>query len=165
MSKGDPGVKQSKKRVAFAKRHASKTFQQWQSYCQGCGDLKEFTWYPRELQPQFKRLRASWTYMTKAEKKKPQFQRPKKWFPKKDWQKVKKQKVFGLTTSNGKMLHFCVPSPWTADVWAKLVKKRVGPFLKRSFPRLSAYRIILDSEPILHAPVVKAAYREWNITV
>ena len=76
-----------------------------------------------------------------------------------------KQKVFGLTTSNGKMLHCCVPSPWTADVWAKLVKKRVGPFLKRSFPRLSAYRIILDSEPILHAPVAKAAYREWNITV
>ena len=82
MSKGDPGEKQSKKRVAFASRHASKTFQQWQSYCQGCGDLKEFTWYPRELQPQFKRLRASWTYMTKAEKKKPDFQRPKKWFPK-----------------------------------------------------------------------------------
>ena len=45
------------------------------------------------------------------------------------------------------------------------MKKRVGPFLKRSFPRLSAYRIILDSAPILHAPVVKAAYREWNITV
>ena len=82
MSKGDPGVKQSQKRVAFARRHASKTFQQWQSYCQGCGDLKGFTWYPRELQPQFKRLRASWTYMTKAEKKKPDFQRPKKWFPK-----------------------------------------------------------------------------------
>ena len=54
---------------------------------------------------------------------------------------------------------------WTADVWAKLVKKRVGPFLKKSFPRRSAYRIILDSEPILHAPVAKAAYREWNITV
>ena len=69
--------------------------------------------------------------MTKAERTKPEFQRPKKWFPKKDWKKTKKQKVFGLTTSKGQKLAFLVPKPWSTEAWAKEVKSRVVPFLKR----------------------------------
>ncbi len=40
------------------------------------------------------------------EKKQGPFMRPKRRFPKKDWKKTKKQKVFGMTASNGKVLAF-----------------------------------------------------------
>ena len=39
------------------------------------------------------RVRASWTYMSKVERTKREFQRPRRWFPKKDWKRVRKQKV------------------------------------------------------------------------
>ena len=42
------------------------------------------------------------------EKKQGPFMRPKRRFPKKDWKKTKKQKVFGMTASNGKVLAFLV---------------------------------------------------------
>ena len=58
-----------------------------------------------------KKLRAPWTYMTKAEKYKPAFVRPKQWFPRKEYKKTIKQKVFGLTTSNGKILALQVGAP------------------------------------------------------
>ena len=59
------------------------------------GLFQEFTWYPRELQPKFQRLRAPWTYMTKKEKKRGPFLRPKRWFPKKQYRQTRKQFVFG----------------------------------------------------------------------
>jgi len=94
--------------------------------------------------------------MTKAEKKKPAFQR---WFKSKDWKKVIKHKVFGMTTSTGKSLCFSVPKGYTAELWAKDVKKRVGPFLKRSFPNRDSFLMLLDGEKRLHAPVAKAAFK------
>jgi len=153
-----------KRRVAFCNRHLDKDPSQWKAYCQGAGDFKEFTWYPQELQPRFQKYRASWTYMSKGEKKLPAFQRPKRWFPRKDWKKTRKLKVFGLTASNGKQLHFKVPSSLTAATWATFVKKRLGPFLKKTFPRLGSYNILLDGEKLLHAPEAKAAMREAGIT-
>ena len=165
LNKGDPGVKQTGRRMGFGHKHKSKSARRWASYLQGCGDFKEFTWYPEELQPTFQKLRAPWTYMTKAEKKLPAFCRPKRWFPKKDWKKVKKFKVFGMTTSNGHSLAFAIPSPFSAAQWAIEVEKHVKPFLKKVFPRLRNFHILIDGEHLLNAPAAKAAYKAANITI
>jgi hypothetical protein len=164
LNKTDPGPALKMKRCSFGRKHEDKNGQRWKSHLQACGDFKDFTFYPKELQPQFKKLRASWTYMKKSEKKLPAFVRPKRWFPKKDWKKVKKQKVFGMTTSNGKSLAFLIPSPWSAEQWAVLVETKVNPFLKRTFPRLTSFHILFDGEPLLHAPAAQAAYRKAKIT-
>ena len=156
---------QLKKRVAFGKSHAHRTAVMWKGELQAVGDMKEFTYYPSDLRPKFLQLRASWTYMTAAERRKPEFQRPKRWFPKKDWKKTKKQKVFGITTSNGHKLCFLVPHPWTSDGWAKEIKNKVGPFLKKAFPNKRAYQILLDGEQLLHAPVAKAAMEGVGLAV
>lgn len=162
LNKNDPGVQQKKKRCNFGRKHLHT---RWKSYLQGCGDFKEWTFYPRELQPKFQKLRASWTYMKKSEKKLPAFVRPKRWFPKKDWKKVKKQKMFGMTTSNGKSLAFLVSTPLTSEQWAIHVEKKVKPFLKKAFPNLTSFHILLDGEKLLHAPPAKAAYRKASITI
>ena len=164
LSKSDPTVLQKKKRILFCKRHKDTTPAEWRSELQALGDIKEFTYYPKELQPRFKRFRAPWTYMNKKEKKQGPFLRPKRWFKKEDWKKVKKQKVFGITTSNGKVLAFLVPKPWSAEQWAVQVKKKVGPFLKKAFPGKSSFTVLLDGEKLLHAPVAKAAFREQGMT-
>ena len=49
------------------------------------------------------------------EKKQGPFMRPRRRFPKKDWKKTKKQKVFGMTASNGKVLAFLVGVGWGRD--------------------------------------------------
>jgi len=102
--------------------------------------------------------------MTKKEKKLPAFQRPKRWFPTKDYKKVKKLKVFGLTTSNGKQLQFVVPMKLDSAQWGVFVKKKVTPFLRKVFPLMGSYNLLLDGEPMLHAPEAKGAYREAGIT-
>jgi hypothetical protein len=165
LSKSDPGVQGLIRRLKFGRFYEEWTAPTWKSKLQGVADVKEFTFYPTELHDKFTRFRAPWTYMTKAEKKLPAFQRPKRWFPKSEYQKVKKQKVFGLTTSNGKSLAFLVPSPWNAEVWAGLVHSKVAPFLKRSFPTLTSYQILLDGEKIFYAPAAKKAFKEKNITI
>ena len=137
----------------------------WKNEVQAVGDFKIFTWYPKKLYSRFKRLRASWTYMTKKERHQAEFLRPKRWFKKKDWKTTKSFKVWAMTTSNGKVLCFGVPTPFDANQWAALVKKRVVPFLKRSFPDRASFKLLVDSENLLHAPVVKRAYREGNIEV
>ena len=162
--KSDPGVQGTKRRMNFGKVYRDRTETIWKEKLQGCGDFSEFTWYPKELQSRFKRFRAPWTYMTKAEKKLPAFQRPKRWFPKKEYSRTKKAKLFGLTTSNGKSVQFLIPHPWSAEVWAGLVRKKLAPFLKRSFPALTSFEILLDGEKLLHAPPAKKAYKDSNIT-
>ena len=165
INKSDPGVKLSKTRKSFGKKYRDWTTQQWKNSLQGVGDIKEFTWYPKELKPKFSQLRAPWTYMTKAEKRLPAFVRPKRWFPKKAYRKAKKQKVFSITTSNGQSLAFLVPKPWSTEVWAKEVKKRVAPFMKKAFPNLTSYTILLDGERLLHGPAAKAAFKSTNIKI
>ena len=95
------GIKLAKKRVAFGIKYQAWSAQKWKGELQAVGDIKEFTYYPKALKARFYRLRAPWTYMTEAEKKKPAFQRPKKWFAKKEWQKVKKQKVLQPLGNHG----------------------------------------------------------------
>ena len=105
-------------------------------------DLKEFTYYPKKLQPKFRRVRCRFTYMNKKEKKMAKFQRPKRWFPKEEYKLVQKQWIFGLTTSTGKSIQFLVNAPRTGEQWAADIRKRVAPFLKRCFPEKRAYRIL-----------------------
>ena len=88
-----PGTKQAQKRIRFGKKYEGWSAQKWKAELQAVGDLKDFTFYPKALKPRFYRLRSPWTYMNDAEKKKPAFQRPKKWFAKQEWKKTKKQKV------------------------------------------------------------------------
>lgn len=164
-SKSDPGVRGLQRRLKFARLYQDLDAQAWKSKLQGIADIKEFTYYPRALHAQFSKLRAPWTYMTPAEKKLPAFQRPKRWFPKKDYQKVKKQKVFGLTTSNGKALVFLVPKPWNTEVWAGLVRRKVAPFLKKAYPSKSSFEVLLDGEPLLHGPSARKAMKDNNIAV
>lgn len=88
VQKSDPGPALAKRRVVFAEKFLSKSKEQWKEYLQAVGDIKEFTYYPRELRPKFKQLRAPWTYMRPEEKYKVAFVRPKRWFKKKDYKKV-----------------------------------------------------------------------------
>ena len=103
--------------------------------------------------------------MTKAERRQAAFQRPKRWFPKKEWQKTKKVKVFGLTTSTGKQHAWIVQTPYDSSKWAADIKKHVAPFLKRCFPNRDSFQLLLDSEALLHAPEARAAMRECGISV
>ena len=103
--------------------------------------------------------------MTAKEKKKPAFQRPRRWFRKREYKLVKKYKVFGFTASDGKSLVFPVPSPWDADVWAVLVKKKLQPWLQKVFPGKTSFTILLDGEKLLRAPAAKRAYAAANITL
>jgi len=164
IQKTDPGVQLSKKRIAFAKKYKDRSGTTWKAKLQAVADLKVFTYYPKELRAKFTKFRAPWTYMTKKEKHQPAFVRPKKWFPKKDWKKIKKQKVFGMTTSNGKCLAFLVPKPWTTEAWAADIRKKVAPFLKKCFRNVSSYEILLDGEALLHGPAAKRAMKDNNIT-
>ena len=103
--------------------------------------------------------------MTKKERSKPEFQRPKRWFPGEEYKKTKKQKVFGFTASNGKMLAFLVPKTWNTEVWARLIKSKLLPWLKRSFPGKTSFKILLDGERLLHGRAAKAAFREAGISI
>lgn len=91
-----PNPEGLKRRMKFARAYESLTCAAWKAKLQGVGDLKEFTYYPKELHAKFSKLRAPWTYMTKTEKKLPAFQRPKRWFPKKEYQKVPKSESIYL---------------------------------------------------------------------
>ncbi len=165
LHKQDFSVKWRKKRVQFGEKHLEWTASDWDSELQAVADASEYTWYPRDLRAKFYQLRANWTYMSEAERTKSEFQRPKKWFPKKEWQRVKKQKVFGMTTSSGKKLVFLVAQPWKTETWAKQIKDRVLPFLKKSFPRRSSFKILLDGERLLHGPAAKKAMKAGGISV
>ena len=57
-SKHDPGTAGIKRRVKFGKHYQSRTAATWKEKLHGCGDFKEFTWYPKALYSKFARLRA-----------------------------------------------------------------------------------------------------------
>ena len=58
-----------------------------------------------------------------------------------------------------------VPTPFTGELWADIIKKKVGPWLKKTFPTKKSYHIILDGEKLLHCPVARAAMVAAKITV
>lgn len=163
LSKLDHSEKNKKKRLAFCKSHESKTVADWRHAVQAVADFRDFTYYPKDLKPRHKQLRAPWTYMSEKERMKPEFLRPKRWFKKKDWSKTRKLKIWGMTTSNGKLQAVKCDAPFNAVKFATLVRTKIGPFLKRAFPRRSEYQILVDGERLMHAPEAKAALAEWNI--
>jgi len=152
-------------RVDCCKSHEHRTPAMWNNYLQGVGDLKDFTYYPRSLKARFIRYRCSWTYMRKCEKHQAEFLKPKKRqiFSRKEYKTVQKGKVLGFTTSTGKMLNLRCPSPWNSAMFAKLVRKRVGPFFQDAFPGHANIRVLMDREPLLHTDEAKAALAEFGI--
>ena len=162
-SKSDPGPALARRRKDFAKMHKAKTPAQWKEFLQGIGDLKDFTYYPADLRPRFAQLRAPWTYMQPEERFKPAFLRPKRWFAKKDWKKVKKQTVFGLTTSTGKSFACLIPTPFDAVGWKAVLQNQVVPFLRRAFPSRRRFRILLDGEKRLRAEPAKSYMAQKKI--
>ena len=164
-TKAELQVECKKRRVAFCEEHQHRSGESWTRFLQACGDFKDFTYYPRTMQSRFRRYRASWTYMTKEERSKPAFQKPKRMFKRKEFKNTKKGKVFGLTTSTGKHLVLHCETPFSAEKFAALVRLRVGPFLAREFPQHRAYRILLDGEPLLHAPAATEAMAAVGIHV
>lgn len=163
IAKNDYGPKWRKARLAFTRANRNKTAAQWQREVDAIGDIKEFTYYPKVLQPRFKQLRAPWTYMTEKERYQPAFLRPKRWFKKADYKKTMKCKIFGLTASNGAKLAFVWPKGGTAEMWAAKVKKVLIPFLKKQFPQKQSFQLLLDGESIFHGVPTRAAYASANI--
>ena len=68
--------------------------------------------------------------MKQCEKYKKEFLRPKKQtrFSRKEYKLVKKVKILGFTASAGKQLFVKCPQPRNSIMFAKLVRKKVGPF-------------------------------------
>ena len=163
--KSDHDVVQCKRRVDFALRYQHKTEEGWARDLHAVGDMKDFTFYPPDLKPRFRRLRARWTYMTEEERHQPAFQRPKRWFKKSEWKRTNKQGVFGFTTSTGQKLAFLVPHPWSTEQWAVEVRNRLAPFLRSQYPGRRQFQVLLDGEALLHGPEAKAAMTECGISV
>lgn len=68
-----------------------------------------------------------------------------------------------MTTSTGKCLAILLPKPFKAEKWANLVKTRVHPFLKKTFPNKRQYRVLLDGESVLRAEPVKTVMAQKGI--
>ena len=156
---------QRKARVRFCTSHQHRSPAQWAAYLQGCGDFKAFTYYPKKLKTRFTCYRCSWTYMKASEKYKAEFLKPKKgqMFKRKEYQETRKGKVLGFTTSTGRMLYAMCPRPWSSAQFARMVRRRVGPFFQACFPGKAHIRILIDSEPLLHTDEAKAAFGEFGI--
>ena len=103
--------------------------------------------------------------MNDEERHQAAFQRPKRWWPAKEWKRVQKQKVFGITASNGEQLSFLVPKPWSTALWAEEIKDKVIPFLKRVFPGRTSFVLLLDGESLLHGPAAKLAFAAGGMSV
>jgi hypothetical protein len=101
--------------------------------------------------------------MKTSEKMKRAFVRPKVMFKRKELKLTKKGKVFGLTLANGKQLLCHCPTPFSSKAFAKIVRQRVGPFVKKAYPTRRRCTILLDGEPLIHAPESKAAMKEWGM--
>ena len=55
------------------------------------------------------------------------------------------------------------PTPFSSKDFAKLVRRRGGPFVKKAFLTRRSCTILLDGEPLMHTPEAKAAMREWGL--
>ena len=94
----------------------------------------------------------------------PAFAKPKRMLTKKERRKVLKGKVFGITLSDGQQLLCHVETPFTANSFAKLVRQRIRPFMQKAFTDRVHKRLLLDGEPLLHAPVAVEALAEFGIS-
>ena len=84
-------------------------------------------------------------------------------FTRKEYKTTKKGKVLGFTASAGKMIFLRCPSPWDSAMFAKLVRKKVGPLFRAAFPDRADIRTLIDGEPLLQTDVAKAALSEFGI--
>ena len=131
---------------------------------QGVSDFRFFSFYPDDMKALHARKSAPRTIMSRRQRQLTAFQKPRrKIFKRKEYKRVKKAKVFGITTSAGDELICHVPRHPIFEDWVKLVKKRVGPFLQSCFPNLKVRTILLDGENLFHTPEAKAAMRGWGI--
>ena len=124
-------------------------------WLQAVGDLKEFTYYPKDLKPKHERLRASHTYMKESEKMLPAFLRPQRWFTRKDWKKTRRFRVLSLTNSEGDVFVVGVPE-WSSPAFVRLVREKVGPWLQTSLPERSQFKILIDGEKVMHTAEVQS---------
>ena len=157
--------KQRLARMAFCRAHEHRSPTGWAAYLQGCGDLKDFTYFPRKMKARFTRYRCAWTYMKASERRRAEFLKPKKerMFGRKEYRNARKGKILGFTTSTGKQLFVMCPQPWNSTAFARLVRRRVGPFFRNNFPGVVNIRILLDSEPLLHTEGAKVAFAEFGM--
>ena len=117
------------------------------------------------MKARFTRYRCAWTYMKASERRRAEFLKPKKerMIGKKEYRNARKGKILGFTASTGKQLFVLCPQPWNSAAFARLVRKRVGPFFRESFPGAASIRILLDSEPLLHTEGAKAAFADFGM--
>ena len=89
LARDDHGVAWRKKRVAWCKKNAKVTAQKWKRKLQGVGDFRLWKYYPSALREKFVVKSAPRTIMSKRERKKPDFQKPRKHiFKRKEYRKV-----------------------------------------------------------------------------
>ena len=164
LSADDKGAAWRKKRLAFCKKHQSKTSAQWYNAVQAVADFRYFKYFPKKLEPKQKRVSCKRTIMSKAEKKRPAFLKPRvKDFDRAEFKRVQKAKVFGITSSDGQsLIRPCPLHPTGAD-WVKLVRGHVGPFMRAVFPGRRWRTVLLDGEGIMHTPEAKLEMERWRL--
>ena len=164
LSADDKGFSWRRRRLAFCERHRAKTPAQWCNAVQTVADFRYFSYFPLKLKPKQKRVSCKRTIMSKAEKKRPAFLKPRiKDFDRTEYKRVKKTKVFGITTSGGRSLICPCPLHPTAADWVKLARQRVGPFMQTAFPGRQRRTVLLDGEGIMHTPDAKAEMGRWGL--
>lgn len=160
----DRGKAWRKRRLEFCDRHIDKTAQHWANTVQAVGDFRYFNFYPKKLKLKQKRVNCKRTKMHKSERSKPEMMQPRgKPFTRTEFKTVVKTKVFGLTTSNGDSMICPSPLHPKAVDWIKLVRDRVGPFLRAAFPDRTSCTVLLDGETCMHTPESKVVMAEWGI--
>lgn len=160
----DKGVTWRKKRVEFCTSRKNWTGPMWSNRIQGVGDFRFFTFFPKQYKRRHKVQSCPKTIMSKKEKTKGAFLKPKYHiFKRTEYKKCSKAKVFGLTTSNGQSLVVPCPAHPTSADWINILKDRVQPFLAAAFPDRSSYTLLLDGESIMHTTEANAAMKECGV--
>jgi len=154
---------QQKVRMQFGRRYASLTGEDWCDHLQGAGDLKDFTYYPPKLAPRFRKYRSKKAIMSRSERKKKMFVRPKRWFSRKEYNLTKKVKVFMCISPSGDTFSTCVTRPFTGEAFATMVRTQFGPWLRRVYGRRDQYLVLLDGEKVFGAPAAKRALSDNKI--
>lgn len=160
----DKGLAWRQTRVRFCKRRSHWSEAMWKSHVQAVGDFRFFTYFPMRMKRQKEVKGCPRTIMSKAEKTKPAFLKPKHHiFKRSEYKHALKAKVFGLTTSNGLSLIVpCTLHPASPE-WVKILRNRVAPFLAEAFPHRRSYTLLLDGETILHTQEAKDAMADCGV--
>lgn len=160
----DKGAAWRKRRVSFCSSHKSKTRAQWVKSVQAVADFRYFKYYPKGMKARHARKSKPRTIMRKDEKAKHHFMRPRRAiFKRSEYKRAQTVKVFGLTTSTGLQLVCHLPTRFDSQSWVKLVRRRVGLFMRRAFPTRRCSTILVDGEALLHTDEAKAVMRQEQL--